>query len=197
VMVVVVIAVGTVYTFKHSPLTYQESATMVLTPPRSVVNPNPYNSFGDSLITTGGLVAVFMMGPQGQQKVRATGAAGDYSVALVNLYNQQYPNYSEPYVTVSATAQDPATTHSTFVAVTRLFNNDLAARQAGVPLIDRITAQEVGDTGPLIQSGSQKRTLAGLAVLTIIVGFFLLTFLDRHPVRLRGLVRIPAARRDP
>ncbi len=195
-MVVVVLAVGAAYTFKRTPLTYGESATMILTVPKSLANPNPYATFDEPLITTSGVVALSMMGAQSLQKVRAAGAVGTYNVALVNLYNEQYPNYGEPSVTVTATAHDPAAAHNTFAIVIRLFQDNLAARQAqqGVPPHDRIGAHEAGDTGPMLASGSRKRVFAGLTVLTIVAVFSVCIFLDRHPVLLRDLMRFPAAR---
>jgi hypothetical protein len=47
----------------------------------------------------------------------------------------------------------------------------LAARQkqAGVPPGERISAHVLGDSGPIIQTGSRARVFGGLALLTAIV----------------------------
>lgn len=186
VSVVLVVAAGTAITFKSTPPTYQESATVILTSPRLML----YSS-NESLITTSEVMTRWMMGMQGQQQVRQAGATGAFHVAMVNLYNEQYPNYYRPFVTVTATSHDPGEVHHTFATVTRLLSDDLAARQAQqrVPPNDRITEHNVGDTGPVIQPGSPKRTFAALVLLTTVAVFMVSSFLDRHPIRLRGPLR--------
>ena len=191
VAVVLIAAVSLAYSVKRTPPTYQESATVIFTAPVSAVNPNPYDSYSGTLITAAEVMSRWIMGVQGQQQVRDAHATGTFNVALVNLYNQEYPNYSYPYVTVTATAGDPAAAHSTFEIVTRLLNDDLVARevQAGVAPVNRIGMHATGDSGPLRQTGTPKRAFAGLIGLTIAALFLVTMFLDRHPIRPRALLR--------
>ncbi len=192
VLVVLALAVGFTYTVKRTPPRYQENATVILTAPESTANPNPFvQSYSRALVDTGDVIVLSMMSPRGQEKARAAGATSAFNVALVNTYNQQYPNYSEPYVTVSATGNDPAEAHRTFAVVSGLFAGDLVALQAqeGTAPIHRIGAHIIGDTGPVAQSGSPKRTYAGLALLTIVAVVMVAKFFDRYPIRLRRLVR--------
>jgi hypothetical protein len=186
VMVVLVLAASVGYMLRHTQPSYEETATMILATPDSAANPNPYNVFSVSLIDTGDVMVRTLMGPQGQQQVRAAGATGTFDVALVNLYNEEYPNY-QPYITVIGISQDPAEAHHTFAIVSKVLSDNLAAAQAkqGVPPVDRITGTIVGDTGPLVQSGSSKREYVIFVVLTIIAVFTVALFLDRHPFRLR------------
>src|SRR5260370_26090691 len=132
-----------------------------------------------------------MMSPRGQEKARGAGATSAFNVALVNTYSQQYPNYSEPYVTVSASGNDPAEAHRTFAVVSGLFAGDLVALQAqeGTAPIHRIGAHIIGDTGPVAQSGSPKRTYAGLALLTIVAVVVGAQFFFLYPGRLHLLWR--------
>lgn len=185
VVIVLFFAAGTAYTFKHTPPTYLETATMLLVSPGS----GPYSTYSSPLITTGDVASEWIMGAQGHQQARQDGATGNFDVALVNYSNQEYPDYAAPYLTVAASAQDPVTTHRTFTTVTRVFNDYIAARQDGVQPRYRITTRMIGDTGPLIQKGSTKRSFAGLLVLTIVAAYLVSRFLDRHPIRLRGLLR--------
>ena len=185
VTVVVLLAVGVAYSFKHAPPTYQESATLVLTAQGGA------NRYDDSLITTAEIMVSWTTGPQGQQKLRQAGAASGFNVALVNLYDQEYPNLPYPFVTVSASAQNPAVAHRTFAIGMQLFVTELLAQQVkqGVLPRNRITAYSVGDGGPVILQGSRIRTFAGLFLLTIVAAYLMLTFLDRHPIRPGSLLR--------
>ena len=182
VIVVLVFALGTAYTFKHSPPTYQEVATFVLKAPGS----GAYSTYGPPLIVNGEIAAEWIGGPQGQQQVRQEGGIGTFEVTLFNYSNKEYPYYGAPYLTVSASAHDPVAAHQTFTAVTRAFNNFLMARQEGVPREDYITMNVIGDSGTLIARGSNVRSFAGLLVLTIVAAFIVSRFLDCHPLRWRG-----------
>jgi hypothetical protein len=180
VLMVLILAAATAYSFKHTPPTYQESATVVLTDP----------TIGESLVTTGEVVADWIMGPQGRQQV-GPDVTGDFDVALVNYNNQEYPLYSEPYLTVSASAQDPATAHRRFTTVIQIIDEYLQAlqRQAGVARDHRVTTTVIGDTGPKMQPGSRIRSFAGLAMLTVVAAYLVSSLLDRHPIRPVGPLR--------
>jgi hypothetical protein len=183
---VLIVAMGIAYTMKSTPATYTEGGTVVFNPPVSRSFPNPYAATSGSLITTGEVITLFMMGSQGQQQVQAAGGTTPYSVALVNSYNQEYPNYSTPESTVYATGTDLAGVQRTLTAVMQVLTRQLATRQAaaGAPPADLITAKLIGNPGPLAQPGSNKRVFGGLLALTLIAVFTVCIFLDRHPVRL-------------
>jgi hypothetical protein len=184
-MIVLAVGAGFGYSVKHTPLTYAESATVVFTPPKSVAYPNPFTTLSSGLTQTAGIIAILVMSPQGQQQVRSAGGASSYDAELVNLYNLEYPNYSDPFVAVTATSTNPVSAHRTFTVVVQLLGNVLKARQekAGVPKVDRIGWHVVGDSGVLPEQGSSKRVLAGLLILTIVAAFSVAGFLERHPVR--------------
>jgi hypothetical protein len=185
VTMIFLLAGGVAYSFKHAPPTYQESATLVLT------SHGGSNRYGDSLIATAGIMVNWTTGVQGQQELRQAGVASGFNVALVNIYDQEYPNYPYPFVTVSASAQDPVVAHRMFAIGVQLFDSELLARQVkqGVLPQNLITALSVGDSGPVILRGSRVRSFAGLLLLTTVVAFLTLTLLDRHPIRPRGLLR--------
>ena len=191
VLVVLICAAAVAVIFKRTPVTYQESGTVVFNDPVSAGFPNKYTSFSGSLVKTAGLMAASAMSPQDGQKIRAAGGTGAYDVALYNGYNLEYPDYSDPYIVVTASATDPAQAQHTFNVVTQQLYSDLASRQvqAGVPTFNRITTNLVGDSGPLPQPGSSKRVDAGLLVLAIIAAFAVAIFLDRRPRRLTRLLR--------
>lgn len=194
---VLVIALGIGYAIKTAPTTYTEGGTVVFNPPVSRAFPNPYAATSGSLITTGEVITLFMMGTEGQQQVQAAGGTTPYNVALVNSYNQEYPNYSSPEATVYATGTNLAGVQRTLSAVMQVLTRQLAARQAvaGAPPVDRITAKLIGNPGPLAQPGSHKRVFGGLLLLTLIAVFSVCVFLDRHPVRLSLLGRARGTRR--
>ena len=108
--------------------------------------------------------------PQAQRQIREAGGTADVGMQLTNLYNEEYPDYGEPLAMLTTASQSPADAHRTFVIAARLLDHLLAARQAqaGVSPGKRIFAQIVGDTGPIVQAGSPKRALGGLALLTAV-----------------------------
>jgi hypothetical protein len=163
---------------------------MVFTAPTSTLFPNPLTSLSDTLIDTAGAMAITVMSPQVQQDVQLAGGTAAYDVELINTYNLEYPNFSDPYVTITANAASPAQARHTFNLVTQFLVRDLALDQAGVLPINRISARVIGATGPLSQQGSPKRVLAGVLTLTLVALFSVACFLDGHPIRLRAL---PAA----
>jgi hypothetical protein len=187
---VLVVAAGVAFAFKTTPVTYMEGGTVVFNQPVSRALPNPYLSSGGTLITVGGVVQDYMMGDQGRQQVTAAGgstAGGtSYDVSLVNSYNQEYPNYSVPEATVTATGTDLVAVERTFTAMMQVLTSYLTGQQAdaGVPPVDQVTAKLIGNPGPLAQPGSSKRVFGGLLLLTVIAVFTVCVFLDRHPVRL-------------
>ncbi len=184
--IILLLAAGVAYSFKHAPPTYQESATLVFAAP-----PGAASTYTDSIVTTGEVMVDWTTGAQGQQKLRQAGVTSGFNAALVNLYDQEYPNYSYPFVTVSGSSQYPAVAHRIFAIGTQVFERELLAQQVeqGVLPRNRITINSVGDTGPVILQGSRIRSFAGLFLLTIVAAFMVLNFLDRHPIRPRSLLR--------
>jgi hypothetical protein len=191
VLVVLAIAAGVEYTFKHSAATYAETATMVFVPPESGVHPNPFAAVGGSLTEVAGVVAAKAMSPQEQQQVARAGGTGSYDVGLIDDYNLQYPSFSSPYLTVTTSSPDPTAANRTFTVLSQVLTNQFMAQQTqdGVLPNSRIQIVVAGDTGPLIQQGSPKRVLIGLIILTIVAVFGVAAFFDRHPVRLSRLGR--------
>ena len=107
VLVILVIAVGIEYSFKHSAPTYAEVGTMVFIPPISGAHPNAYAAVGGSILEAAGTLAVSAMSPQEQQQVLRGGGNAAYDVELLNSYNLEYPNYSNAYLTVSTASDGP------------------------------------------------------------------------------------------
>ena len=176
-----VVAAGVGYEFKSTPPTYLDSAAVIFNLPQSQTAPNAYFSHAASLITSGNAMTKILASPQTQRAIREAGGTADVSLALNNLYNQQYPDYGEPLATLTAAAPSAAGAHRAFVVSARLIGHLLAARQAqaGVPGRDRIFAQIVGDTGPIAQAGSPRRAFAGLALLAVIAAAVARGLIDR------------------
>lgn len=196
VLVIIFCAVGVLHSIKNAPPTYGETGTMVFLPPYSGVHPNPYTAVGGSLTPTAGVVAARVMSPQGQQQVVQAGGTAAYDIGLVNGYNLQYPDYSSPYLDITTTDTNPDQVYKTFNIVTRMLSGEMTAAQIdnGVPPRDRIFTQVAGPSGPLLEQGSPKRSLAGILILTIVAIFAATSFLDRHPVRLGRLLGLGTAR---
>lgn len=163
------VAAGAAYYIKTSPPAYAESATVEFSLPESQNSPNAYYMYAPSLITSAEAMAQILMSPSAQRQIRAAGGAR-VNLALVNLYNEEYPYYGLPLATLTATSPVAADTRRTFVAATRVLSLLLTEWQAqeGVPPHERIPARILGDGGPVIQSGSRARVFGGLAILAAI-----------------------------
>ena len=186
VLAVLIVAAGVAYTFKHTPPTYSETATLVFVPPESGTHPNPFEASSGSILEAAGTIAIQVMSPQGQQRVRAAGGTAQVDVGLVNGYNLQYPNYPNPYLTVTTTSRDFPAVHRTFTAANKVLTDEFTATetQDNVTPNNQVQIVMAGDTGPLAEPGSSKRALGGLIILTIVAIFAVAAFFDRHPVRL-------------
>jgi len=180
---VVVLVVGAVVGFGiwSTPPTYINSGAVIFSLPQSQTSPNAYLYFASSLITSGNAMAKILSSSQTQRQIRDAGGTADVSLALNNVYNQEYPNYSEPLATLTAQSPIAADTRYTFTVSARVLGRLLAARQAqaGVPASDRITIKIVGVTGPAARPGSRQRALAGLAFLTLLAAALTWGFIDR------------------
>jgi hypothetical protein len=190
VLAVLVLAVGAAYGFKHAAPSYEETGTLVFVPPVSTIHPNPFEATGKADTIAAGAIAAEVMSPQGQQRVQQAGGTAQIDVGLVNTYDLEYPNYSQPSLTVTTTAVDPNSVQRTYTLVTNLLTREFTAHevQANTEPKNRIRIVMAGDTGPLAQMGSSKRVLGALAILTLVAVFAVASFLERHPVRLSRLL---------
>ena len=167
VVATLLLAAGAGYDIKISPPMYLESATVELSLPTAQNDPNAYFEFAPSLITSGEAMVQILMSPAVQRQLSGTGRGASVSLALVNLYNEEYPYYGVPLATLTAASPAAADTHHAFAVAARVLGLLLAAqqKQAGVPPRERISAQILGDSGPIIQTGSRARVFGGLALL--------------------------------
>ena len=170
VVATLLLAAGAGYDIKISPPMYLESAIVELNLPKAHNAPNDYYKRAPSLIASGEVMVQILMSPSAQRQIDAAGPGASASLALVNLYNEQYPNYGVPLATLTAASPVAADAHRTFVAAARVLGLLLAARQKqlGVLPRERITAQILGDSGPIVQTGSRARVFGGLALLAAI-----------------------------
>ena len=170
VAIVLILTAGAGYEIRSTRPSYLESALVVFSLPKSQSAPYAYTMLASSLITSGEVVTQVLMGPQAQRQIREAGGAAEVSLKLVNLYSEQYPDYGQPLADLTAMSPSAAKAHLSFEIAVRLVRRLLADRQAheGARPRNRISAQIIGDTGPVVQEGSSKRVYAGLAALALI-----------------------------
>jgi hypothetical protein len=169
VVATLILAAGAGYGIGTSRPVYLESATVEFSLPKTKNAPNAYYMFAPSLITSGEAMVQILMSPSAQRQIGAAGRGASASLSLVNLYNEEYPYYGVPLATLTAVSPVAADARRAFVIAARVLGLVLAARQRGVPPRERISAQILGDSGPIIQAGSRARVFGGLALLTAIV----------------------------
>jgi hypothetical protein len=164
------LAAGAGYDMEISPAMYLESATVEISLPDARNAPNDYYMFAPSLITSAEAMVQILNSPSAQRQIGAAGRGASVSLALVNLYNEEYPYYGVPLATLTADSPVAADAHRTFMVAVRVLSLLLAERQkqAGVPAGERISAHVLGDSGPIIQTGSRARVFGGLALLAAI-----------------------------
>jgi hypothetical protein len=168
---VLILAVGIRYDIATNPPVYTEGATVVFSLPESeAARPNAYLIFAPSLIATSEAMTQILLGPEAQRQIRTAGGTATVSIALVNLYDEEYPNYGVPLANLTISSRHAASVRPTFTIVVRLLRHLLAARQArlSVQPQNRISAQIIGDSGLIVQHGSPRRVLAGIIVLALI-----------------------------
>lgn len=173
------------YEIVRTPPTYVESATIEFSLPKSQTAPNAYYMFAPSLIMSGEAITQILISPQTQRRIRELNGTARVSLALVNLYNQQFPNYGEPLATLTASSPSAADSRRTFMVAAGLLEQLLKVQQdhAGVPPRNRISAQVIGESGPIVQAGSPKRVFAGLALLAVMAVSIAWGILDRRAAR--------------
>jgi hypothetical protein len=160
-----------VYIVRSRP-SYVESATVLFTTPNLNSSEAAYTWQAQSLISTGSVISRIIMSPQAKRKIILAGGTAAYSLTLINLYNQDYPDYSYPEATLSASSANPASTRRTYLIAKQMLVKTLASwqRRAGAPRRHRIVAQVTDDSGPVARTGSRKRALAGLLLLGLVLG---------------------------
>ena len=112
---VLFLAAGVAYKITRAPHVYAQSATVVFYLPKYRNMPNGYLEFAPSLIMTGNAMTMILMSPQAQRQIRAAGGTANVNFALVNLYDEEYPNYGMPLATLTTTSPSPAADRNTFV----------------------------------------------------------------------------------
>jgi hypothetical protein len=196
VLVVSLVGSGAAYDIASTPPTYLESGTVVFSLPKSLTSPKAYFIFANPLITSSEVIVQSLMSPQDQRQIRDAGGTASVTMALVNLYDEEYPDYGVPLATLTAASPSAAHAHRTFMIAARRLGDLLAARQAaaGVTRRNRITALVIADTGPAVQTGSSKRVLAGLVLLALVAIAGLWGIIDARAAssrtqRRRGAIR--------
>jgi hypothetical protein len=166
------VAAAAAYFIEAAPPVYAESATLMFSLPEARNSPNAYYMFAPSLIASGEAMVRILQSPAAQRRIGAAGGDGDVSLALVNLYSEQYPDYALPLATLTATGPAAANTRRTFTVAVQVLDRLFATaqQQAGVAPRYRIPVLMLGDSGPVIQAGSRTRVFGGLALLTAIAG---------------------------
>lgn len=175
------------YQILHANPGYQDSGTIAFTAPNSW---GPKNEFEDmqSLLSDEEITGWFVEGDSGQREVREAGGVCSYTVTFFNAYNEEYPDYSQPYMTVTTSSSDPTAAQTTFTAVVKVIKSNLEKRQADVGVSLGNQAQALlaaGPSGPLPQKGSRIRTLFSYGFLVLTCGYAVVSFLDRRKVRFK------------
>jgi hypothetical protein len=183
VAVVCLAVLGFGYHLAHMNPGYTDAGTIGFIAPNDPLTGFAYAQ-GTQVIKV--VTADYMTGTAANQQIRAAGGTAPYNVELLNGYNEEFPDYSQPYVTVTTSSPDPTSAQNTYNAVVSVLLRNLAERQQGVPPKAQITALPVNSTGPTLQTGSNKRVYAAIAVLTIVAAFMTASLLDRRRPRARS-----------
>jgi glycosyltransferase involved in cell wall biosynthesis len=181
----------------HANPGYTDSGGVMFTAPKS--SGSLFDNM-QSLQAAQEAVAGYMMDSQGEQRVRAAGGTASYNVAMLNSYNEDFPDYSQPYVTITVMSDQPAAAGKTFRTVLGVLREATAVLQAqvGASPKNEVQATLVAvPTGPIAQGGSRKRSYAAFAVLTIIATYLVARVLDRRRRRRRRRWPDAAHRRRP
>lgn len=180
--IVFIVTLGIAYEFKHTKPAYTETSTVAL----GVGNSNGA-AYQSSLITTGQIVVIWISGAQGKQQLADAGVGSNFTVSLVNSQNLDQPQYSNPYLTVSETNPDAATTHKDFSDGMKILLDGIVELQSKfhLPTGDHVTARMLADSGPVAQIGSESRSYGALAFLGLVAAYVTSRSLDNRAVRSR------------
>lgn len=174
------------YVIKKSPSTYLKSATVVFALPEEMNNASSQSLDisirYSSLIATDDMMAQTLMSPQSQHLARSKGGTADYDFALLNVGDQEYPEYYYPTATLTVQSARLGAVTRTFTVVMRLLEQLLRERQAaaGVPPQSDVSISIAGEIGPISQQGSSKRIFGALILIAIIVASMVSGLLDRR-----------------
>jgi hypothetical protein len=173
------------YHLIHANPGYMDSASVAFTAPKGSVS-----IFQDirSLQAVEEVTVSYMMGSKGEQQVRAAGGSARYDVTMLNIYNEEFPNYSQPYATITVTSGHPEAARQTFGAVLGVLRTATATLQEQAGAIPKNEVKVIlvaAPSGPIAQSGSQKRSYAASALLAMIAMYLVAGVLDRRGRRPR------------
>lgn len=180
------------YNLNNSALRYSESGTVIFTVGSSAQNATTLHpSYRDPIIATEIMMTEQMTSQLERFRIRAAGGTAQFDLTPFNLYDMQYPNYAEPIATLTATSPSWPVAVRTFGLAFRDLSALLTRIQAtaGVSRKDRIRALITDEEGPIKQSGSRIRVLAGVALLAIVASFTIANFMDRRRAAVTDLVR--------
>jgi hypothetical protein len=186
---VLVIALGLAYHLSHADPGYSDIAAVAFAAPNGAAE--IYNG-GQNLLATDEVVTDWIMSPAGIAQVRKAGGTAYFDVSLVNLNDELFPNYGDPYETIAVDSPDPTTAASTMSSLLYVLHRKLAAIQAatGAEQSTWIQIRVIAEpSGPVAQSGSKKRSEAGLLLLAIIFSISVAKILDRYRLRPRDWIR--------
>lgn len=129
-----------------------------------------YTWQAQSLISTGSVISQVLDSQRLERAVTRAGGLATYNLALVNLYNQDYPDYGYPEATLSVRSADWASTRRTYLIAKRMLIQTLASWQAraGAPPDHRIAIKIADNSGPVTQARSRRRALGGLLLLGLV-----------------------------
>jgi hypothetical protein len=165
-----------------APSLYSESVTVVFTGPGGITAGAPGQSLRSSLIDTELMVSDLLASPDAKAAIRQEGGTAPYSVTPFNLYSMQYPDYAQPFATLTAASPAELQVRRTFGAARRLIRARLTQFQerAGVPARQRVRVHFTAATPMAAQRGSRVRVFAGLAALSVAAVMSAVIFLDRR-----------------
>jgi hypothetical protein len=168
------------YQIKHTK-SCEEAATVVFTVKQSPAQVNASFDSVQSLTTTGAVMVQTLMSQDSRAIARQAGGTARFNAELVNYYNEDYPDYEYPFVTLVVQGPALVGVHATFKIVVGMLKNMLSNRQAqaGVPRTQRITISVIDDTGAFVEEPSRVRSYAALCVLSAIATGMSLIFIRR------------------
>lgn len=199
VAIVLVITLMAGYEIKHTPPEYLESANVVFSLPRSLAGSKAEildNAVRDpSLIIAGDVMVQSFMTREYQHLIRDAGGTAVIDLAMVNTSDEEFPAYQYPIATLTAQSTSPVVAHRTFAIAFGVLTHLVLRQQilAAVPARRRMSISLVGDTGPVSQQGSLKRSFIALGFLAIVAVSTVFGWLERLHRR-RACLPVPQPR---
>jgi capsular polysaccharide biosynthesis protein len=182
---------GAAYALVRADPGYQEAGTVAIIAPQTANN--MFADDGDLLVIES-LLSQYLTSATAESRIRAVGGTGDYSVALVNESNEQFPYYKNPYIDITATSANPGVSQRTFTGVLDVMGAELSTLQnrQGVVPTDQVTAIIASQPGtPVRLSGSHVRFLLAMAMITVIVTLLSISVIDRRSRRRNSSPPVP------